>query len=85
MAKFTLTCKAKDGNAQTQLIPEEATLLCKSSSDTESKVSSPSNITSLLQGRNHGENLVVTSALVGRISPFPLQGPIGIGLRYQKI
>ena len=45
MAKFTLTCKVKDGSPQTQLIPEEATLLCKSSSDAESKVSSPSNIT----------------------------------------
>ena len=41
MAKFTLTCKSKDGNAQTQLIPEEATLLCKSNSEAESKVSSP--------------------------------------------
>ena len=48
MATFTLNCKVKDGNPQTQLIPEEATLLCKSSKDTESKVSSPSNITSLL-------------------------------------
>ena len=72
MLILTLNCKVKYGNPQTQLIPEEATLLCKSSKDTESKVSSPSNITSLLQGRNHGENLVVTSALVGRISPFPL-------------
>ena len=64
MAKFTLTCKVKDGSPQTQLIPEEATLLCKSSKDAESKVSS-----SLLQGHNHGENLVATSALVSRISP----------------
>ena len=52
MAKITLTCKAKDGNAQTQLIPEEATLLCKSSSDTESKVSSPSNSTPQLRRHN---------------------------------
>ena len=43
MVTFTLNCKAKDGNPQTQLIPEEATLLCKSSSDAESKVSSPNN------------------------------------------
>ena len=56
MAKFTLTCKVKDGSPQTQLIPEEATLLCKSSKDAESKVSSPSNSTPLLQGCSHGEN-----------------------------
>ena len=85
MAKFTLTCKVKDGSPQTQLIPEEATLLCKSSDDTESKVSPPSNSKPLLEGRNHWESLVVTSALVSRISPFPLQGPFGIGLKYQKI
>ena len=36
MVTFTLNCKVKDGNPQTQLIPEEATLLCKSSSDAES-------------------------------------------------
>ena len=56
MVTFTLNCKVKNGNPQTQLIPEEATLLCKSSSDAESKVSSPSNSTPLLQGCNHGEN-----------------------------
>ena len=50
MVTFTLNCKVKDGNPQTQLIPEEATLLCKSSKDAESKVSSW-----LLQERKHGE------------------------------
>ena len=38
-ANFTLTCKAKSGNVGTQRIPEEATLKCKSSNDTENKVS----------------------------------------------
>ena len=34
-----------------------------------------------LQGRNHGENLGSTSAMVGRICPLL----VGIGLRYLKI
>ena len=38
-ANFTLTCKAKSGNVGTQRIPEEATFKCKSSNDTENKVS----------------------------------------------
>ena len=37
-AKFTLTCKTKSGKIGTQRIPEEATLKCKSSIDTENKV-----------------------------------------------
>ena len=55
MVTFTLNCKVKNGNPQTQLIPEEATLQCKSRDDTESKVSSPSNSTLLPQGRNTGK------------------------------
>ena len=39
IATFTLTCKAKGGNAGTQLIPEEASLKCKSNSEAENKVS----------------------------------------------
>jgi hypothetical protein len=34
----------------------------------------------LLQGRHHRENLVATSAMVGRISPL-----VRIGLRYLKM
>ena len=37
--KFTLTCKAKDADSGTQLIPEEASLKCKSNSEAENKVS----------------------------------------------
>ena len=37
--KFTLTCRIKGGNVGTQLIPEEATLKCKSNSEAENKVS----------------------------------------------
>ena len=43
---------------------------------------SNSKIIYTLQGRNHGENLGSTSAMVGRICPPPL---VGIGLRYLKI
>ena len=39
IATFTLTCQAKGGNAGTQLIPEEASLKCKSNSEAENKVS----------------------------------------------
>ena len=39
IATFTLTCQAKGGNAGTQLIPEEASLKCKSSNEAENKVS----------------------------------------------
>ena len=77
MVTFTLNCKVKDGNPQTQLIPEEATLLCKSSKDAESKVSSQSNSTPLLQGCNHGEILVATYALVSRISPSLYRALVG--------
>ena len=55
MVTFTLNCKVKNGNPQTQLIPEEATLQCKSSSEAESKVSSPNNSTPMLEGRNTGK------------------------------
>ena len=38
-----------------------------------------------MQGRNHGENLVATSVMVGRICPLTPASLVGIGLRYLKI
>ena len=38
LANFKLICEAKSGKAGSQLIPDEATLQCKSSSEAENKV-----------------------------------------------
>ena len=38
IANFKLTCEAKSGKAGSQLISDEATLQCKSSSEAENKV-----------------------------------------------
>jgi hypothetical protein len=38
-----------------------------------------------MQGRNHGENLDATSAMVGRICPLTPAPLVGIGLMYLKI